>query len=86
MLEDYRCSLYPELVILPCYSALPAEEQAKIFEPTEIGKRKVCTVFIVFPKDCRRRRCNERIFWFVGCYRHQYCGNVFDGRWYPICH
>lgn len=31
----------PELIILPVYSALPAEMQARIFEPTPPGSRKV---------------------------------------------
>ncbi|KAJ3139705.1 DEAH-box ATP-dependent RNA helicase prp22 [Physocladia obscura] len=31
----------PELIILPVYSALPAEQQSKIFEPTPPGSRKV---------------------------------------------
>lgn len=31
----------PELIILPVYSALPAEIQSKIFEPTPEGSRKV---------------------------------------------
>ncbi|KAI5950699.1 PRP22 [Candida theae] len=31
----------PELIILPVYSALPAEAQARIFEPTPPGSRKV---------------------------------------------
>ncbi|KAJ3199058.1 DEAH-box ATP-dependent RNA helicase prp22 [Entophlyctis luteolus] len=31
----------PELIILPVYSALPAEQQSKIFEPTPPGCRKV---------------------------------------------
>lgn len=54
LLEDYRSSLYPTLIILPCYSALPAEDQAKIFEPAEPGKRKVRSVFIIFPKIASR--------------------------------
>ncbi|KAJ3061758.1 DEAH-box ATP-dependent RNA helicase prp22, partial [Podochytrium sp. JEL0797] len=32
--------MVPELVILPVYSFLPAEQQSKIFEPTPPGKRK----------------------------------------------
>ncbi|KAJ0881939.1 putative RNA helicase [Helianthus annuus] len=31
----------PELIILPVYSALPSEQQSRIFEPAPIGKRKV---------------------------------------------
>ncbi|KAL6191719.1 hypothetical protein ACLB2K_038109 [Fragaria x ananassa] len=31
----------PELIILPAYGAQPSEEQAKIFNPTPPGKRKV---------------------------------------------
>ncbi|KAJ3233991.1 DEAH-box ATP-dependent RNA helicase prp22 [Chytriomyces hyalinus] len=33
--------MVPELIILPVYSALPAEQQSKIFEPTPPGSRKV---------------------------------------------
>ena len=32
-----------ELVILPIYANLPSDMQAKIFEPTPPGARKVCT-------------------------------------------
>lgn len=31
----------PELIILPVYSALPSENQSKIFEPAPPGTRKV---------------------------------------------
>ena len=31
-----------ELVILPIYANLPSDMQAKIFEPTPPGARKVC--------------------------------------------
>ncbi|KAJ2894613.1 helicase associated domain-containing protein [Zalerion maritima] len=31
----------PELIILPIYSALPSEQQSRIFEPAPPGKRKV---------------------------------------------
>ncbi|KAF7456170.1 putative pre-mRNA-processing protein 8 [Cryptosporidium felis] len=31
----------PELIILPIYSSLPSEQQAKIFQPTPFGFRKV---------------------------------------------
>lgn len=40
-LHDYRNSLFPELEILPCYSAMPWEQQKLIFEPAKEGKRKV---------------------------------------------
>ena len=33
-----------ELIILPIYANLPSDLQAKIFEPTPPGGRKVCTV------------------------------------------
>ena len=33
-----------ELIILPIYANLPSDLQAKIFEPTPPGARKVCTV------------------------------------------
>ena len=32
-----------ELMILPIYANLPSDMQAKIFEPTPPGARKVCT-------------------------------------------
>lgn len=38
---DYQCSLYPELEVLPCYSALPWEQQRLIFEESGKNKRKV---------------------------------------------
>lgn len=40
-LMDYQCSLYPELEVLPCYSALPWEQQRLIFEESGKNKRKV---------------------------------------------
>lgn len=33
-----------ELIILPIYANLPSDLQAKIFEPTPPGGRKVCTL------------------------------------------
>lgn len=34
-----------ELIILPIYANLPSDMQAKIFEPTPPGARKVCGCF-----------------------------------------
>lgn len=36
-----------ELIILPVYSNLPTDMQAKIFEPTPPNARKVCKIFII---------------------------------------
>ena len=54
-----------ELVILPIYANLPSDLQAKIFEPTPPGARKVCSgtvymfeIVIVIAKHA----CNRRIF------------------------
>ncbi len=41
----------PELIIAPIYANLPSEMQAKIFEPTPDGARKV-----IFPQSTRRIR------------------------------
>ena len=40
-LESYSWPSCPELSVLPYYSTLAEEEQAKVFEPVEKGKRKV---------------------------------------------
>lgn len=40
-----------ELLILPIYANLPSDMQAKIFEPTPPGARKVCTVLLYTPTE-----------------------------------
>ena len=37
-----------ELIILPIYANLPSDLQAKIFEPTPPGGRKVNVIFLIF--------------------------------------
>ena len=50
-----------ELVILPIYANLPSDLQAKIFEPTPPGARKVCsgTVYMFENRHCNSETCNQ---------------------------
>lgn len=67
--------LAPELIILPVYSALPAEMQSRIFEPSPKGARK-CVVatniaeasltidgiyYVVDPGFCKQKAYNPRL-------------------------
>ena len=50
-----------ELMILPIYANLPSDLQAKIFEPTPPGARKVSSVTEhVLNRYCTRKTCNRR--------------------------
>ena len=67
--------LAPELIVLPVYSALPAEMQSRIFEPAPEGSRK-CVVatniaeasltidgiyYVVDPGFCKQKAFNPKL-------------------------
>ena len=67
--------LAPELIILPVYSALPAEMQSRIFEPAPEGSRKVVVAtniaeasltidgiyYVVDPGFCKQKAFNPKL-------------------------
>ena len=69
-----------ELNVCPIYSSLPSDMQAKIFEKTEVGTRKVTfsfqallCVFIV-----RSSFCKNKIVFLSGGDWYQYCRDFFN--------
>ena len=69
-----------ELAVLPLYANLPSDMQAKIFEKTEVGTRKVTfsfqallCVFIV-----RSSFCKNKIVFLSGGDWYQYCRDFFN--------
>lgn len=75
-----------ELIILPVYSSLPSDMQAKIFEPTPPNARKVNAfslgrIFSEFIKTefselISLLKCF--LLSFLGGACHEYCGNFFN--------
>lgn len=82
-LYDYKNSLYRDLEVLPCYSALPWEMQEKIFGKAKPNSRKVF-LFVIsrsitkIPQSANNIEC-------AGNNRDEYCRNVFNGRRSKIC-
>jgi hypothetical protein len=52
-----------ELLVVPIYANLPSDMQAKVFEPTPYGARKVYRNFACFPR-CFCTVCNYFCVWF----------------------
>lgn len=71
-----------ELIILPIYSTLPSDLQAKIFEPTPPGARKV-TVMLTAPYIACVMKRKTRIYsdmfvYLLGCPGNKHCRNIAD--------
>jgi hypothetical protein len=62
-----------ELIVCPIYANLPSEMQAKIFEPTPEGARKV-------GHSIGDGLVQAHIDCLSGCSCHQYCGDLYHHR------
>ena len=66
----------PPLAVLPIYSQMPADLQAKIFEPTVDGRRKVIVATNIAETSLTGKIDNVLVV---------HGADSCDSRWYPVC-